>query len=85
MPKQLKLEAFRSLYQAGDHNTLKITGIAGDWAVRRSFNQLGIHAGDCVRVLSRAPFGGPLVIENRGAHVAIGKQLAEQVQVEILP
>jgi Fe2+ transport system protein FeoA len=45
---------------------------------------MGIHTGDQVRVLYKAPFGGPLVIENQGTQVAIGKQLAEKVQVEVL-
>jgi Fe2+ transport system protein FeoA len=46
---------------------------------------MGIHVGDEVRVLSRAPFGGPLLIESRGTRVAIGKQLAEKIKVEIIP
>lgn len=82
------LAAFSSpsnLYQAGASATLKVLLIQGDWETRRCFNQMGIHAGDRVRVLCKAPFGGPLVIENRGAQVAIGKQLAEKVQVELLP
>jgi len=35
-------------------------------------------------VLRRAPFGGPLVIDNRGTHVAVGKQLAKKIKVEVL-
>jgi Fe2+ transport system protein FeoA len=46
---------------------------------------MGIHAGDRIRVLRRAPFGGPLVIDNRGTQVAVGKQLAEKIRVEVLP
>jgi Fe2+ transport system protein FeoA len=73
-----------SLYDADDHAKLRILLITGGWEVRRSFNQLGIHSGDRVRVLRRAPFGGPLVIDNRGTRVAVGKQLAEKVHVEVL-
>ena len=47
--------------------------------------QLDIHAGDRVRVLRRAPFGGPLMIDNRGTRVAVSKQLAEKIRVEVLP
>ncbi len=74
-----------NLYQADGHVALRILLISGDWEVRRSFNQIGIHAGDQVRVLCKAPFGGPLVIENRGTKVAMSKQLAEKIRVEIIP
>lgn len=74
-----------NLYEAGDHAKLRILLITGGWEVRRSFNQLGIQPGDRVRVLRRAPFGGPLVIDNRGTQVAVGKQLAEKIRVEVLP
>jgi Fe2+ transport system protein FeoA len=74
-----------SLYEADAHATLKVLLITGGWEVRRSFNQLGIQPGDRVRVLRRAPFGGPMEIENHGTKVAVGKQLAEKIRVEVLP
>ena len=74
-----------NLYEARDHAELRILLITGGWEVRRSFNQMGIQPGDRVRVLRRAPFGGPLEIDNQGTHVAVGKQLAEQIRVEVLP
>jgi Fe2+ transport system protein FeoA len=74
-----------NLYEADDHAKLRILLITGGWEVRRSFNQIGIHPGDRVRVLRRAPFGGPLMIDNRGTRVAVGKQLAEKIRVEVVP
>jgi ferrous iron transport protein A len=74
-----------NLYEAGDHAELRVLLITGGWEVRRSFNQMGIQPGDRVRILRRAPFGGPLMIENQGAKVAVGKQLAEKIRVEVLP
>jgi len=74
-----------NLYDASDHDELRILLITGGWEVRRSFNQIGIQPGDRVRVLRRAPFGGPLEIDNKGTHVAVGKQLAEKIRVEVLP
>jgi Fe2+ transport system protein FeoA len=74
-----------TLYEADRRSALRIRRITGGWGVRRFFNQMGIHAGDEVRVLSRAPFGGPLVIESRKSRVAISKQLAERVRVEVIP
>ncbi len=74
-----------NLYEAEDSADLRILLITGGWRVRRSFNQMGIQTGDRVRVLRRAPFGGPVMVDNQGSQVAIGKQLAEKVQVEVLP
>jgi Fe2+ transport system protein FeoA len=74
-----------SLYEADRQANLKILSILGGWEIRRSFNQIGIHAGDRIRVVCRAPFGGPLVIDNRGTQVAVGKQLAQKIKVEVLP
>lgn len=73
-----------NLYEAGDKAELKIVSISGGWEVRRSFNQMGIQPGDRVRVLRRAPFGGPLMIDNQGTHVAVGRQMAENIRVEVL-
>ena len=73
-----------TLYEAGDQAELRILLITGGWEVRRSLNQMGIQPGDRVRILRRAPFGGPLMIDNQGTHVAVGKQLAEQIRVEVL-
>jgi ferrous iron transport protein A len=74
-----------NLYEAGDDAELKILLINGGWGVRRHLNQIGIQPGDCVRVLRRAPFGGPLLIDNRGTHVAVGRGMAEKIRVEVLP
>jgi len=74
-----------NLYDARKHSNLRIRLISGNWEVRRSFSQLGLHVGDRVRVVRKAPFGGPLIVENRGSKVAIGRQLAENIRVEVLP
>ncbi len=74
-----------NLYETEGQSYLKIQTILGGWEIRRSFNQIGIHPGDRIRVVCRAPFGGPLVIDNRGTQVAVSKQLAEKIKVEVLP
>ena len=85
MLNNAKFDSPLNLYEAEGQASLKVLRILGGWETRRSFNQIGIHAGDRIRVLRRAPFGGPLVIDNRGTHVAVGKQLAEKIKVEVLP
>jgi Fe2+ transport system protein FeoA len=74
-----------TLDQARNHSVLRILVISDDWTTRRSLNQLGLYAGERVHVVRRAPFGGPLVIESRNSRVAIGRQLAKRIRVEVIP
>jgi Fe2+ transport system protein FeoA len=85
MSGNAKFDSPLNLYEAVGQAYLKVCTILGGWEIRRSFNKMGIHAGDRIRVVRRAPFGGPLVIDNRGTHVAVSKQLAEKIKVEVLP
>jgi Fe2+ transport system protein FeoA len=84
MDRVAKSASARSLYDFPVHSNLRIRLISGNWEVRRSFNQLGLFEGDRVRVVWKAPFGGPVILEARGAKVAIGKQLAQMIRVEAL-
>ncbi|MBI4167194.1 MAG: ferrous iron transport protein A [Acidobacteria bacterium] len=74
-----------NLYQARSLSLLRISLISGGWGVRRNLNQLGLHVGDEISVVRKAPFGGPLVVDTRGHRVAIGRRLAEKIGVEVLP
>lgn len=47
--------------------------------------QLGLSPGDCIRVLRRAPLGGPLLIECNGRQVALGRRITAQIIVEETP
>jgi len=85
MRNAAKFDSPINLYDAEDHAELRILLITGGWEVRRSFNQLGIQPGGRVRVVRRAPFGGPLMIDSQGTQVAVSKQLAEKIRVEVLP
>lgn len=78
-----RLDAPVNLYQARLHSVLRISLISGGWGVRRNLNQIGLQVGDEVSVVHKAPFGGPLVVENRGNRVAIGRRLAEKIGVEV--
>jgi ferrous iron transport protein A len=79
-----KFRRHLNLYEARSHASLRVLLISGNWEERRSFNQLGLFEGSKVRVLHTAPFGGPMLIQSEGTRVAIGKQLAEMIGVEIL-
>ena len=73
-----------TLDQARAHSTLKITSISGGWGVRRNLNEVGLHVGDAIRILRKAPFGGPLMVVNHGTKVAVGRQLAAKIKVEVI-
>ena len=72
------------LDQARANTTLKITSISGGWGVRQNLNEFGLHVGDSIRILRKAPFGGPLMVVNHGTKVAVGRQLAAKIKVEVI-
>jgi DtxR family transcriptional regulator, Mn-dependent transcriptional regulator len=46
-------------------------------------DRLGLVPDSSVRVVEREPFGGALIVQVSGRHHAVGRELAEVVQVEI--
>ncbi len=44
--------------------------------------QLGIGVGSIVTIRRNAPFAGPILIENHGVSVAIGRGVAAKILVE---
>jgi ferrous iron transport protein A len=51
--------------------------------VRAHLNTLGIHVGDRLTVVERAPFRGPVLVEVNGTRVAIGRGIASKVSVDV--
>jgi ferrous iron transport protein A len=50
--------------------------------VARKLAQYGLFPGDFARVLRKAPFRGPLLIEANGRELALGRQFADKIMVE---
>jgi Fe2+ transport system protein FeoA len=73
-----------TLYDAGEQTRVKLVEIHGGWGARQRLREVGLQVGDAVQVLRRAPFGGPLAIQNRETVIAIGRQLARKLRVEPL-
>ena len=60
----------------------RVVSIDGGHGVRAHLNTLGIHVGDIMRVVERAPFRGPVLVEIHGSRVALGRGVASKVAVE---
>lgn len=65
-----------------DGSESKIKAIGGERNARQQLRELGLFPGDTVRVVRRAAFGGPLLVECRGTQIALGRGIAENVKVE---
>ena len=66
----------------GDH--LRIVSISSYRGIRRQLTQMGIQVGDMVHVKRCVPFGGPILIETRGGSIALSKEYAERIKVELV-
>jgi len=55
------------------------------WGAVKRLADLGILAGARIRVVRKAPFGGPIEIEVGGSRFMIGRSLAERIIVEVRP
>ncbi len=62
----------------------RVVFIEGGQGVGAHLNTLGIHVGDCLEVVERAPFRGPVLIEINGTRLALGRGVACRVRVEAI-
>jgi ferrous iron transport protein A len=70
-----------TLAEVTPKNDVVVVTIDSGHGVRSHLNTLGIHVGDHMTVMGRAPFGGPVLVEVHGSRVAIGRGLARQIEV----
>jgi len=61
----------------------RVADIDGGRGVRSHLNILGIHVGDQIVVVDRAPFHGPVLVEIHGSRVALGRGVARKIQVDL--
>ncbi len=71
-----------ALDAVGLRNEVRVISIEGGHGVRAHLNTLGIHIGDWLRVVERAPFRGPVLVEVHGSRVALGRGIASKVMVD---
>jgi ferrous iron transport protein A len=72
-----------TLDTVGVHRQARVIMIEGGQRVRSHLNTLGIHIGDWLTVVQRAPFRGPVLVEVHGTRVALGRGIAGKVQVDM--
>jgi ferrous iron transport protein A len=54
----------------------------GGKGLRKKLTQFGIYPGDCLRMIRKAPLGGPLLIVCNEREIALGRGVAEKIIVE---
>jgi ferrous iron transport protein A len=72
-----------TLDTVGVHRQARVIMIDGGQKVRSHLNTLGIHIGDWLTVVQRAPFRGPVLVEIHGSRVALGRGVASKVRVDM--
>ncbi len=71
-----------TLIDLNEGTATRILSIDGGRNARQQLRELGLFAGDTVRVLRHAAFGGPVLVECRGTQIALGRGIAKKVVVE---
>lgn len=72
-----------TLDAVGIKRQARVILIDGGQKVRSYLNTLGIHIGDWLTVVQRAPFRGPVIVEIHGTRVALGRGVASKIRVDM--
>ena len=70
-----------TLDKAPENRNAEVVEVAGGWGVRQRVGQMGIQPGARLRVKRAASWGGPVLVEIRGADLALGKHLAKKIRL----
>ena len=62
---------------------VRVKKFSGPPGIEHKLRQLGIKPGDCIEILRRAPFEGPLLIRVRNREIALGAGVAIKILVEV--
>mgnify|MGYP005842372747 CR=1 FL=1 len=63
---------------------VRVKMIRGGVGVSSKLQSLGILPGDTLRIVREAPFGGPVLVEVSGREIALGRGVAQKIEVEEL-
>jgi ferrous iron transport protein A len=71
-----------TLDTVGTKRQARVIMIDGGHRVHSYLNSLGIHIGDWLTVVQRAPFRGPVIVEVHGTRLALGRGVARKIRVD---
>ena len=72
----------KTLLQFSPGDSVRVIDFAGGINLRSKLIQYGIHPGDCLHLLRKAPLGGPLLVECHQREIALGRGVADKIIVE---
>jgi ferrous iron transport protein A len=72
----------KSLTNAPFFETLIIAGVTGEAVLTRRLREMGFHTGCEVRILGRAPFNGPFVVQLHDSVLALRLAEAECLSIK---
>ena len=78
-------ELMKTLLQISPGISVRVIDFDGGINLRSKLTQYGIYPGDNLRLLRRAPLGGPLLVECNEREIALGRGVADKIIVEIEP
>ncbi|GAB6056225.1 metal-dependent transcriptional regulator [Methanobacterium alkalithermotolerans] len=73
-----------SVTSLGENEVGRVSFIRGDYKVIRRLMDMGITIGAMVSVIKLAPFKGPVEVSVRGSKLALGRDIAKNVFVELI-
>jgi ferrous iron transport protein A len=73
----------KTLLQFSPGDSLRVIDFEGGINLRSKLIQYGIHPGDCLHLLRKAPLGGPLLVECNQREIALGRGVADKIIVEL--
>jgi ferrous iron transport protein A len=69
------------LMDARPGSTVKILEYHSDQGLESKLRQLGLMPGDSVRIIRKAPLGGPILMNISGREIALGESIAAAIVV----
>lgn len=72
----------KPLNEAPFEQNLTIADVIGDPGLTRRLREMGFHSGCVIRILGRAPFNGPFVVQLHDSVLALRSAEAECLQIK---
>jgi len=63
---------------------VKFSSLENIASLSAKLKQYGLYKGDFLSVIRIAPLGGPVLIEVNGREIALGREIAEKILVELV-